>query len=106
MKSIHQEVEILGTGYIFSLKELCLRGGVSADYVLELVAYGILEPIDENVPPRFETSALGRLRSACRLQQDLRVNLPGLAMTLDLLDEVKQLRDEVIHLRRQLRHYQ
>lgn len=105
MKSTLQEVEILGTGYVFSLKELCQRGCVTADYVLELVSYGILEPIDENLPPRFETGALIRLRSARRLQQDLQVNLPGIAMSLELLDEVKQLREEVIRLRGQLRHY-
>lgn len=73
--------------------------------MLELVSYGILEPIDENLPPRFETGALIRLRSARRLQQDLQVNLPGIAMSLELLDEVKQLREEVIRLRGQLRHY-
>ena len=45
---------------------------------------------------------MNRLRTALRLQRDLAIDLPGLAMSLDLLDEVRQLRQEVDRLTRQL----
>ncbi len=69
--------------------------------------YGVITPI-EDVPEtaqwQFDVAALSRLHKAMRLQRDLKINLPGLAMSLDLLDEVQEMRREVDRLNRQLRH--
>lgn len=88
----------------FTLLELCEHGEVHAEYVIKLVNYGVIAPVTE-VSPRdweFDLDALARLRKAQRLQRDLKMNLPGLAMSLELLDDVHQLRREVERLRQQL----
>jgi chaperone modulatory protein CbpM len=54
---------------------------------------------------QFDLQTLARLRKAQRLQRDLKINLPGLAMSLELLDEVQEMRREVDRLNQQLRHF-
>ncbi|WP_020407032.1 chaperone modulator CbpM [Hahella ganghwensis] len=84
--------------YSFTLGELSERAGVSPEFILELVDLGVLEPSvkpTKSKPMQFEARSLTRLQCARRLHRDLDVNLPGVAMCLDLLEEVKQLRSEV-----------
>ncbi len=100
-------VEVTGSRTRYSLREVCERGGCHAELVLKMVSYGIIEPVAE--PERndssgweFDLPALVRLNKAVRLQRDLKMNLPGLAMSLDLLDEVDGMRREIARLRQRL----
>lgn len=90
-------VEVLNEQATFTLHELCERGGVHAEFIIELVDYGIIAPLKEGPPScwAFDTAALARLYRVLRLQRDLEINLPGIAMSLDLLDEVNDLRQQV-----------
>ncbi|MGZ8246805.1 chaperone modulator CbpM [Methylomagnum sp.] len=73
----------------FSLVELCEVCRISADYVLEVVDEGIIEPEGgEPAQWRFRAADLRRVQTALRLQRDLRVNLPGAALALHLLEEL------------------
>jgi len=42
--------------------------------------------------------AIKRILVACKLQHDLRVNLPGAALALDLLEEIEKLRSRTTQL--------
>lgn len=88
----------------FTLRELCDHGDVHAEYVIKLVSYGVISPLREAEVREwaFDVEALARLRKAQRLQRDLRINLPGLAMSLDLLDDVERLRREVDRLNQRI----
>ena len=79
-----------------TLVELCQFGKTSAEYVIEMVEEGVLE-VEGLSPPdwRFDAIALKRLQSATRLQRDLKINLPGVALALDLLDELETLRHRI-----------
>ena len=80
----------------FTLVELCVVGKTSAEWIIELVDEGVLEPEGKTVSSwRFDARALKRLQAVRRLQQDLRVNLPGAALVLDLLEEVEALRQQL-----------
>lgn len=92
-------------GSTFTLREVCERGDCHAEYVIKLVSYGIIAPVEEGPEARrwqFDVEALNRLQKAMRLQRDLKLNLPGLAMSLELLDEVQDMRREVARLTQQL----
>jgi chaperone modulatory protein CbpM len=98
-------------GSRFTLHEICEHGECHAEFVLKMVNYGIIEPVEarpdiETRYWQFDLTALMRLRKAIRLQRDLRMNLPGLAMSLDLLDEVDTMRREIAQLRQQLSHFE
>lgn len=77
----------------FTLRELCSACGVHAELVIEMVEEGLLHPRGR-APEEwsFPGSAVVRARTALRLVNDLRVNWPGAALALDLLEEVERLR--------------
>jgi chaperone modulatory protein CbpM len=60
--------------------------------VITWVFEGVLEPIGETPKDwRFTGQSLRRARLALSLTRDLEVNAPGVALALDLLDEIAQL---------------
>ncbi|MBP7516279.1 MAG: MerR family transcriptional regulator [Desulfobulbus sp.] len=76
-----------------TLADLCRLCGVPAEVIHEMVEEGLLTP--EGLSPgdwRFTCVAIKRVQTAVRLQHDLRVNLPGCALALDLLEELEELR--------------
>lgn len=101
-------VELSDATATFSLYEICERGECHAEYVIKLVNYGVIAPVEEGPEVRqwqFDLEALARLRKALRLQRDLKINLPGLAMSLELLDEIQDMRRELDRLNQQLRQF-
>jgi|HigsolmetaAR201D_1030396.scaffolds.fasta_scaffold02561_7 Predicted transcriptional regulators len=95
---------VLDEAMSLSLGELCRQCGISAEAVLEMVDEGLLEPIGgEPGNWRFAGTALWRAQMALRLTRDLRVNLAGAALALDLMDELAELRQRVRLLERQFR---
>jgi len=79
-----------------SLGQLCKACSVNADWVINLVEEGIIEPDGDKIQVwRFSGASLIRVHSAIRLQRDLGVNLAGIALVLDLLEELKYLRMHV-----------
>jgi chaperone modulatory protein CbpM len=84
---------ILEEEVVLSLGELCRASRLSAERVIELADEGIIEPIGGSPESwRFRGVSLQRIRCARRLEEDLGVNTAGVALILDLLDELEQLR--------------
>ncbi|WP_228160509.1 MULTISPECIES: chaperone modulator CbpM [Marinobacter] len=104
---ISYQVEVLDQRTRFSLREICERGDVPAEFVIKLVNHGVITPVEDGPVSgwSFDAVALTRLRKAQRLQRDLKINVPGLAMSLELLDEMTELRREVERLHQQLRQF-
>lgn len=84
---------VLGEQETLTLETLAGLCTVEPDWVVELVEYGILEPLD---PARrqweFPAIVLKRVRTAARLRHDLELEPAGIALALDLLDQIDSLR--------------
>jgi chaperone modulatory protein CbpM len=79
-----------------TLEQLCHACGVHAEWVISLVEESIIEPQGDEIQVwRFSGASLVRVRSALRLQRDLGVNLAGIALALDLMEELDNLRAEL-----------
>ncbi|MDP1774795.1 MAG: chaperone modulator CbpM [Methylobacter sp.] len=79
-----------------TLEQLCHACGVHTDWVISLVEESIIEPQGEEIQVwRFSGDSLVRVRSALRLHRDLGVNLAGIALALDLMEELENLRNEL-----------
>lgn len=79
--------------YCLSLHQLCHSTAAEPDFVLKLVEYDVLEPQGQRaVNWRFQANDLARLRKAQRLIRDFELNFSGLALVMQLLDEVAELR--------------
>jgi chaperone modulatory protein CbpM len=84
---------VLDENIRFTLVELCQLGKTNAEYIIDLVEEGVLEPKGQSTRDwYFDAVALKRLQTAMHLQHDLRINLPGAALVLELLEEVQELR--------------
>jgi chaperone modulatory protein CbpM len=82
-----------------TLNELSRACSRSAEWIIELVEQGALEPISyRQTQWRFSGSSLRRARTAMRLQRDLGINLAGVALAIDLLDEIETLRSRLYRL--------
>jgi len=85
----------------FTLIELSRACQADSAQLIELVEEGALAPSGGDASTwRFDGSALRRARAALRLARDLRLNAAGVALVLDLLDEVDTLRSQLHQLGR------
>jgi len=79
-----------------SLIEVSRACSSSAESVIELVEEGVLEPVGQDQSQwRFSGPSLLTARVALRLQHDLSINLAGVALALDLLEEIETLRERL-----------
>lgn len=85
-----------------TLAELCRVFDVHADFVIEMVEVGVVEPFEGRRPSdwRFPAQALVRMRRAIRLREDLAVDPAGAALALDLIEELRELRTRLRVLER------
>lgn len=65
---------------------------VRSERIVDLVEEGVIEPDVRHSHWYFQATELRRARRAIRLQRDLGINLAGVALVLDLLDEIEGLR--------------
>lgn len=79
-----------------SLNDLCRACSTSAEWVIELVDEGVLEPINyQQTQWRFTGVSLKKAQVAIRLQQDLGINIAGIALAVELLDEIETLQAQL-----------
>jgi chaperone modulatory protein CbpM len=96
---------ILDEYTVLSLEDLCRICAVEARRIVELVEEGVLSISSSEEAAaasaaaawdvsqwRFAATSLRRARLALRLQHDLEINLAGVALALDLMEEIEQLR--------------
>lgn len=84
---------ILEEEVVLSLGDLCRASRLSAERVIELAEEGVVEPIGRTPESwQFRGVSLRRIRCAERLKDDLGVNTAGIALVLDLLEELGELR--------------
>lgn len=76
-----------------SLRQCCSLCRINAQMIHDMIDEGIVSPAGDN-PQNwcFDAIAIKRIQITLRLQQDLRVNLPGAALALDLIDELAAIR--------------
>ncbi len=87
-----QPVLLLDEAQEITLAELTRTCRVHTEWVIELVEEGVLEPLQPGGPQwRFAATSIVRVEKARRLQRDLGVNLPGVALALQLLERIDAL---------------
>jgi chaperone modulatory protein CbpM len=90
---IHLSGTILDEDMECSLRDLCVMCNIPAEIVHEMIDEGLIRPrAPEPKQWRFTAIEIRRVLITLRLQRDLRVNLPGCALALDLLEELEELR--------------
>jgi len=81
---------------LLSIDDLCRICAIERSHVVAFVEEGVLEIAAIDLPEwHFRGGALRRARMAVRLERDLELNLIGVALALDLMDEIESLRRDL-----------
>jgi chaperone modulatory protein CbpM len=79
-----------------TIVQLCEVCSIEVALVDEMIDEGILEPTyGRSEQRRFSYSSVRRIRTVIRLQRDLRINLAGVALVLELLDRIENLKTQL-----------
>jgi chaperone modulatory protein CbpM len=79
-----------------TIKDLSRMCAVDERHIVEFVEEGVLTVVEVNTTEwHFTGAALRRARLALRLERDLELNLAGVALALQLMEELEQLRREL-----------
>jgi chaperone modulatory protein CbpM len=82
-----------------TITDLCRSCRLQADWVAELVEHGILEPTGADASSwQFESISIAKVWKVQRLQQDLGLNLPGIALVMSLVEEKARLQHRLDRL--------
>ncbi|MBJ9974760.1 chaperone modulatory protein CbpM [Pseudomonas sp. S75] len=82
---------------------LCQEADLTAECVIEIVEHGIVEPSGRTPDDwLFDDHAPVKVKRAVKLHQELELEWEGVALALELLEEVQQLRSENSMLRQRL----
>lgn len=85
------------SSHYFDLQHLALACGQSPEWILQLLEYEILAARPEDRIHQFFDEDLVRAQRAYRLQRDFEASLAAVAMMMDLIDELQELRLKVQH---------
>lgn len=84
-----------------NLEEISQAVHLQPDRIIEMVEYHLLEPLGSSPEQwQFDDVCLKRARIAASFYRDLEVNLSGIALALDLLDQIEQLEKQLQILKR------
>jgi len=82
-----------------SFVEICQKCNISEEMLQDMMEHGLFPSHSMSVDQR----TFVRIQSACRLQQDLGINLPGVVLVMELLEELEHARDELKILQHHVR---
>ena len=98
---IREMIVVLKSRDLLTLEALARRAHMHPDLVERYVELGLIHPCEGEGPSLvFEPSTVLRLGAVNRLRQSLGINMAGIAVVLDLIDQICALQDENHRLRR------
>jgi chaperone modulatory protein CbpM len=81
---------------VLTVKDLSRLCAVDERHIVEFVEEGVLDVVEVSTTEwHFTGSALRRARLALRLERDFELNLAGVALALELMEELRRLRREL-----------
>ena len=84
-----------------TLDEIAERSGLPQAFLLQLVDYELLTPHDATAMT-FAMNGLETAQTASRLHQDFELDAAGLALVMRLLNQIRDLQDELRSLQARL----
>jgi chaperone modulatory protein CbpM len=82
---------------VLTVQDLSRICAVDERHIVEFVEEGVLNVVEINTTEwHFTGAALRRARLALRLERDLELNLAGVALALELMDQLQHLRRELM----------
>jgi chaperone modulatory protein CbpM len=91
------EASVVENEVHMSIVELSHAARTPQELIMDWVSEGVLSPTGSSPEDwRFSGESLRRAKTAAHLTHDLELNVPGVALALELLDEIAQLRSRLL----------
>jgi chaperone modulatory protein CbpM len=88
--------DIFEESALLTVKDLSRMCAVDERHIVEYVEEGVLHVVEiDTTEWHFTGAALRRTRLALRLERDLELNLAGVALAIELMEELEHLRREL-----------
>jgi chaperone modulatory protein CbpM len=91
--------------YIF-LDDFCEYHQIQISFFSELIEYRLLDIEEQNTRLCIAEHQLPRLERIVRLNRDLDINLPGIEVALNLIEELQQHKARITELENRLRRFE
>jgi len=82
----------------YNIVQVCTVSAVEKSFVIKLVQHGVVDPEGDTTEPDrwcFTQTQVSLCKRAANLHYDLQVNIPGIGLALQLLEELERLRAKV-----------
>jgi chaperone modulatory protein CbpM len=87
----------------FTFNEVCQNYHIPKELLMDLMEYGIFNNQTTQIEQvTFDQNALRKMEIGFRLHKDLDINIAGVALALDLLEELDNMRNELRMLQKQV----
>ncbi len=94
------------TDQFIVLSDFCEVHNISSEFIVQLQEYGLIELIQLKNVPCLPSKELSKTEKIIRLHSELDINLEGIAVITQLLEEMQQMQKDIIFLRNKLRVYE
>jgi len=96
--------DLIEQNTLYSVHEFCEICRIRQEVLVELIREGVILPQDPSDDTWvFTQRTVTRFKRAYRLQRDLDLNLSGVALSVELLEKIDQLNEEIALLKSKLR---
>lgn len=90
----------------FSMEQFCRTVPLPQEHLFEIIELGIIDPIGADSGEwQFNIDMVCAARRAFQLHQQLEVDWPGIALALQLLDQIDDLKNQNQNLRQRLARF-
>ncbi len=87
---------LMDEGTKISFVDICQKCNISEQILLEMIEHGLLHhEVHYSKKIHVDPKTFLRIQSASRLHQDLGINIPGVVLALELLDELEKITSEL-----------
>jgi hypothetical protein len=94
------------TKELISIHKICESYQIPDSFFEELQNFDLIPIHTDNEEPLIEATALPKVEKILRLHFDLHINLEGVEVILNLLQQIENLQDEISLLKRHLSLYE
>ncbi len=94
------------TKQLISIHKICESYQIPESFFEELQAYELLPVYTENNKLLIDENTLPQVEKIMRLHFDLNINMEGIDVIINLLNQIEQMQDEINELKKRLRLYE
>jgi len=85
---------------MLSFAELCHAVHTDPELIIQLVEYRVIHPVGKSQADwQFDCVCLKRAKIARNFYHDLEVNLPGIALVIEMMEEIAELESQFARLK-------